>query len=87
VYRFTSAGHAVAVSAVDGRRIEDIDAATAMRVARVFLMPNRRTLNRRVKGWLLAWRPLWDIVMWGLSLAGLVIAASGVVIGWRRLVR
>jgi len=34
---------------------------------------------------LLAHRPAWDIVMWLLSLAGIVISISGVVIGWRRL--
>lgn len=37
--------------------------------------------------WLLAHRPAWDAVMWTLSLAGLVISVSGVVIGWRRLRR
>ncbi|ABE37939.1 PepSY-associated TM helix [Rhodopseudomonas palustris BisB5] len=36
---------------------------------------------------LLAHRPAWDIVVIGLSLAGLVVSISGVVIGWRRLVR
>ena len=35
--------------------------------------------------WLRAHRPAWDIVMWVLSIAGLVISVSGVVIGWRRL--
>lgn len=35
--------------------------------------------------WLLAHRPAWDLVMWTLSLAGLVISISSVVIGWRRL--
>lgn len=34
---------------------------------------------------LLAHRPLWDAVMWLLSLAGLVISISSIVIGWRRL--
>jgi uncharacterized iron-regulated membrane protein len=34
---------------------------------------------------LLAHRPAWDIVMWLLSLAGIVVSISGVVIGWRRL--
>jgi hypothetical protein len=34
---------------------------------------------------LLAHRPAWDVVMWLLSLAGLVISISSVVIGWRRL--
>ena len=36
---------------------------------------------------LIAHRPAWDIVVWFLSLLGLVISASGVVIGWRRLTR
>lgn len=35
--------------------------------------------------WLIAHRPLWDIVMWLLMLAGLTISVSSVVIGWRRL--
>jgi hypothetical protein len=30
-------------------------------------------------------KPLWDIVVWLLSLAGLFISISGVVIGYRRL--
>ncbi len=34
---------------------------------------------------LLAHRPAWDVVMWALSLAGIVISITGVVIGWRRL--
>ena len=34
---------------------------------------------------LLAHRPAWDVVMWLLSLAGIVISISSVVIGWRRL--
>jgi len=38
-------------------------------------------------GWLLQHRPAWDIAMWALSIAGLVISVSGVVIGWRRLFR
>ncbi len=37
--------------------------------------------------WLLELRPLWDILVWLLSLAGLTISVSGVVIGWRRLFR
>lgn len=37
--------------------------------------------------WLLQHRPAWDLVMWVLSLAGLVISTSSVVIGWRRLRR
>jgi uncharacterized iron-regulated membrane protein len=36
---------------------------------------------------LIAYRPAWDIVVWLLSLLGIVISASGVVIGWRRLMR
>jgi cytochrome b subunit of formate dehydrogenase len=36
---------------------------------------------------LVAWRPAWDIVMWLLSMLGLTISVSGIVIGWRRLVR
>jgi hypothetical protein len=35
--------------------------------------------------WLLAYRPAWDIVMWLLSLLGMTISVSGVVIGWRYL--
>lgn len=35
--------------------------------------------------WLLQNRPAWDLVMWVLSLAGLMISISSVVIGWRRL--
>lgn len=53
--------------------------------------------HRRVGRWLFAFlhswdwlpllerRPLWDLWMWLLSLGGLVLSASGVVIGWRRL--
>jgi len=37
--------------------------------------------------WLLAHRPAWDLVMWLLSIAGLAISTSSVVIGWRRLRR
>jgi len=37
--------------------------------------------------WLIQYRPAWDIVMWLLSLVGIVASASGVVIGWRRLRR
>lgn len=36
---------------------------------------------------LLAWRPAWDIVVWLLSLAGLAISVSGVVLGIRHLMR
>lgn len=36
---------------------------------------------------LIAHRPAWDIVVWLLSLLGLVISTSGIVIGWRRLMR
>ena len=35
--------------------------------------------------WLLAYRPAWDIVVWLLSLLGMTISVSGVVIGWRYL--
>jgi hypothetical protein len=38
-------------------------------------------------GWLLGHRPAWDVVMWALSLAGLSISVSSIVIGWRRLRR
>jgi uncharacterized iron-regulated membrane protein len=34
---------------------------------------------------LLAYRPAWDIVVWLLSLLGMTISVSGVVIGWRYL--
>lgn len=37
--------------------------------------------------WLLQARPLWDIVMWLLSIAGLIVSVSGVVVGWRHLRR
>lgn len=37
--------------------------------------------------WLIQYRPAWDIVMWLLSIIGAVASASGVVIGWRRLLR
>jgi hypothetical protein len=37
--------------------------------------------------WLLNHRPLWDAVMWTFSIAGLIVAISGIVIGWRRLSR
>lgn len=37
--------------------------------------------------WLLAYRPAWDIVVWLLSLLGMTISVSGVVIGWRYLKR
>jgi len=36
---------------------------------------------------LLTHRPAWDVVVWLLSLIGLVVSVSGVVIGWRRLRR
>jgi hypothetical protein len=32
-------------------------------------------------------RPLWDILLWVLSLAGLVTSISGIAIGWKRLRR
>jgi hypothetical protein len=37
--------------------------------------------------WLLHARPAWDLLLWGLSIAGLVISVSGVVIGWKYLTR
>jgi uncharacterized iron-regulated membrane protein len=36
---------------------------------------------------LLAYRPAWDLVVWLLSLTGLTVSISGIVIGWRRLMR
>jgi uncharacterized iron-regulated membrane protein len=36
---------------------------------------------------LLAYRPAWDAVVWLLSLLGMTISVSGIVIGWRRLCR
>jgi uncharacterized iron-regulated membrane protein len=36
---------------------------------------------------LLRHRPAWDVVVWLLSLIGLVVSTSGVIIGWRRLRR
>jgi len=36
---------------------------------------------------LLASRPLWDVLLIVLSLGGGVLSATGVVVGWRRLVR
>lgn len=36
---------------------------------------------------LLYYRPVWDILVWLLSLIGAVASISGVVIGWRRLLR
>lgn len=35
--------------------------------------------------WLLIWPPLRHILVWLLSLSGLLISVSGIVIGWRRL--
>lgn len=37
--------------------------------------------------WLLAHRPAWDVTLWLLSLAGLTISATSIVIGWRALRR
>lgn len=37
--------------------------------------------------WLIHYRPAWDGAMWVLSLLGLVVSVSGVVIGWRHLGR
>ena len=36
---------------------------------------------------LLHHRPVWDILLWALSVGGMIISVSGVVIGWRRLGR
>lgn len=36
---------------------------------------------------LLRRRPAWDVLVWLLSLGGLIVSVSGVVIGWRRLGR
>lgn len=38
-------------------------------------------------GWLVRHRPAWDLVVWGLSLVGLVMSVSGIVVGYRRLKR
>ncbi|WP_316149453.1 PepSY-associated TM helix domain-containing protein [Cupriavidus sp. BIC8F] len=37
--------------------------------------------------WLTQHRPMWDLVMWALSLIGQVMSVSGVVVGWKRLRR
>ncbi|MET0339020.1 MAG: hypothetical protein ABW063_14805, partial [Caulobacter sp.] len=34
---------------------------------------------------LLNHRPLWDLLIWSLSILGLIVSVSGVVIGWRRV--
>jgi hypothetical protein len=36
---------------------------------------------------LLRHRPAWDILVWLLSLIGVILSTSGIVIGWRRLRR
>jgi uncharacterized iron-regulated membrane protein len=36
---------------------------------------------------LLAYRPAWDILLWAMSIVGLVMSVSGIVIGWRHLSR
>jgi PepSY-associated TM region len=36
---------------------------------------------------LLRYRPAWDIVVWLLSVIGMIVSTSGIVIGWRRLRR
>ena len=36
---------------------------------------------------LLRYRPAWDAIVWSLSLLGLIVSASGIVIGCRRLTR
>jgi uncharacterized iron-regulated membrane protein len=60
---------------------------------------NRIDANRRSYRWLfnalhsfdfqllLSYRPAWDVVVWLLSMLGLVTSVSGIVIGWRRLCR
>lgn len=35
--------------------------------------------------WLRSHRPAWDLLMWLLSLTGLVISITSIIIGWRRL--
>lgn len=37
--------------------------------------------------WLFARRPLWDVVMWSLSLVGLTLSVTSVVVGWRAIRR
>jgi uncharacterized iron-regulated membrane protein len=37
--------------------------------------------------WLIARRPVWDIFMWSISLAGLALSATSLVVGWRALRR
>ncbi|MEC3948120.1 PepSY domain-containing protein [Sphingobium sp. HWE2-09] len=37
--------------------------------------------------WLLIWPPLRHILVWMLSVAGILVSLSGVVVGWRRLFR
>ena len=32
-------------------------------------------------------RPAWDAVMLALSIGGLLLSATGAIVGWRRLVR
>jgi hypothetical protein len=44
-------------------------------------------LHRLDPGWLVGNRVLWHATIWVLSVAGLTISVSGVVIGWRRLRR
>lgn len=36
---------------------------------------------------LLDYRPAWDIVVWLLSVIGMIVSTSGIVMGWRRLHR
>jgi uncharacterized iron-regulated membrane protein len=60
---------------------------------------NRVDSSRRTYRWLfnalhsfdfpllLMYRPAWDLVVWILSLLGMIISVSGVVIGWRYLKR
>jgi uncharacterized iron-regulated membrane protein len=37
--------------------------------------------------WLIARRPAWDIFMWSISLAGLALSVTSIVVGWRALRR
>jgi uncharacterized iron-regulated membrane protein len=60
---------------------------------------NRTSASGRVYRWLfnflhdfdlrflLHHRPAWDIVVWALSIGGMIVSVSSVVIGWRRLER
>ena len=41
----------------------------------------------KLEGLLLMHRPAWDIVVWLLSILGVIVSVSGVVVGWRYLRR